>query len=60
MFDILKKLVSTVAPSGSESLLYDIVKSEIEPYVDEVYTDNLGSLIAHKKGEGEKVMFSAH
>ena len=60
MFDILKKLVATVAPSGSEKLLYDMVKAEIEPYVDEIYTDNLGSLIAHKKGEGEKVMFSAH
>lgn len=60
MFDILKKLVSITAPSGSEALLYDEIKKEIEPFVDEITVDALGNLIAHKKGAGKKVMFSAH
>lgn len=60
MLDTLKKLVAITAPSGSENLLYDTIKSEIEPYVDEIETDALGNLIAHKKGEGEKVLFAAH
>ena len=60
MLDILKKLTDVCAPSGSENLLYDIIKSEIEPFVDEIKTDALGNLIAHKKGEGEKVLFAAH
>ena len=36
MLDILKKLTEITAPSGSESLLYDMVKSEISPFVDEI------------------------
>lgn len=60
MLNLLKKLTDITAPSGSESLLFDVIKSEIEPYVDEIYTDALGNLTAHKKGNGKKVMFSAH
>lgn len=58
--DLLKKLTQTTAVSGNESGLFEVVKNEIEPFVDEIYTDNLGNLIARKKGNGKKVLFAAH
>lgn len=60
MLDILKRLTEITAPSGSENLLYELVKKEIEPFVDEIKTDALGNLIARKKGSGKKVMYCAH
>jgi endoglucanase len=33
---------------------------EIKPYVDKMWVDNFGNLVAHKKGKGQKVMFAAH
>ena len=64
MFDVLKlqkQLVAAACPSGSEykaisPLLADLAK----PFVDEVYTDAMGNLICHKKGNGKKVMLCAH
>lgn len=60
MLELLKKLTQTNAPSGSEERLHPLIISEIENYVDEISTDALGNLIAHKKGTGERVMFAAH
>lgn len=60
MLTLLKKLCEIQAPSGGENGLADVLAEEIRPYVDEVYQDALGNLIAHKKGEGPKLMFAAH
>lgn len=58
--EFLKRLCGTFSPSGSEENVREVIEKEISPYVDETYTDALGNLIAHKKGDGEKIMLTAH
>ena len=60
MFDLLKRLCETPAPSGCESRVSELIQAEIRPYVDSLETDALGNLIAHKKGNGKKLMLCAH
>ena len=57
---LLERLTKCAAPSGRESALCDILKAESEKFADEVYTDALGNLIVHKKGNGKKIMLAAH
>lgn len=56
LFDLLK----VSSPSGDEGLLLDIFESMVSPYVSEVSRDVNGNLIAHKKGNGKKVLLMAH
>ncbi len=58
--NLLKELTQTVAVSGSENNLFELIKSEIKDFVDDIYSDSLGNLIAHKRGEGKKLLFAAH
>jgi len=58
--ELLKKLTQETAVSGSESNLFELIKAEIKDYTDEIYTDSLGNLMAHKKGDGKKLLFAAH
>lgn len=60
MLELLKKLMKTGSVSGRETKICDIIKAECEKYADEVYTDNLGNLYAHKRGFGKKIMLAAH
>jgi tetrahedral aminopeptidase len=62
MNELIKKLVEAFGPSGFEDGLRDLIRPEIEKYADEISTDNLGNLIALKKGDGSglKVMIAAH
>ncbi|MBE6663306.1 MAG: M42 family metallopeptidase [Ruminococcaceae bacterium] len=60
MIDLIKKLMFTPSVSGREEKIREVIKNEITPYADEVYTDNMGNLIARKKGNGKKIMFCAH
>lgn len=60
MLDTLRKLTQYVAPSGGEANIAEYIASEIRPYVDEITTDPLGNVIAHKKGTGKKLLFAAH
>ena len=49
--------------SGDEENISAVLAAEIAPYVDKVYNDALGNLIAFKKGKGKKpkkLMFAAH
>ena len=54
--DLLERLVSTFSVSGNEGAVRKLIKSEIEKYVDEIYIDRLGNLIAHKKGKTDHLL----
>lgn len=58
--ELLKRLVEVYSPSGDEESIANIIKKEIEDYVDEVSVDSLGNLIARKKGNGKKIMIAGH
>jgi len=63
MKNLIQKLTETFSPSGYESALREIIRSEVEPLADEVRVDALGSLIARKgtKGKnGRRIMLAAH
>ncbi|NLN14507.1 MAG: M42 family metallopeptidase [Tissierellia bacterium] len=57
---LLSKLVEIYGPSSNEGRIRDFIREEIKDYVDEIRVDALGNLIARKKGEGKRVMISAH
>ena len=61
--DLLEKLCRTNGISGSEEKIRDLILSEIRPYADSLSVDNLGSIIAFKKGRktpDKKLLISAH
>jgi tetrahedral aminopeptidase len=58
--ELLKKLIESDGPSGSEGDIREIIKKEIRPFVDELYTDRFGNLIGRKKGKGANLMLVAH
>lgn len=58
--EFLKKLCETYSPSGNEDKVRELIKQEISTYADDVYVDQMGNLIVHKKGNGEKIMLAAH
>lgn len=59
---MLKELTDANGIPGNEREARDVMRKYIEPFADEVTTDNLGSLIAKKKGsqEGPKIMIAGH
>ncbi|MBI2084844.1 MAG: M42 family metallopeptidase [Candidatus Aenigmarchaeota archaeon] len=58
--ELLKKLVEAYGVSGNEGEVRELIKNEISKCVDEVHTDKLGNLVAHKKGKLPRVMLAAH
>ena len=58
--ELFRRLSEAPGPSGQEGEVRAIIRPEVEKLVDEVRTDTLGDLIAHKKGRGKKVMVAAH
>ncbi len=58
--ELLKKLCEAFGPSGCETEISAVIEEEMRPYADEIYSDNLGNLICHKKGTGKKIMYAAH
>ncbi|MEE0944516.1 MAG: M42 family metallopeptidase [Clostridia bacterium] len=57
---LLEKLTQSFGPSGRESDITQVIYDAVNGLADEVYTDALGNLIAHKKGDGKKIMLAAH
>jgi putative aminopeptidase FrvX len=58
--ELLKKLSNAHGVSGSESSVFTIIKKELKGYVDEIYEDPMGNLIATKRGNPFTVMLAAH
>jgi len=57
---LMNELSDIISPSGREKNVREYIEKQIKDYVDEIKVDSLGNLIAHKKGTGKKIMFSAH
>jgi len=65
MLEMLKKLVHANGISGNESCIRNVIIELLCNNVDSIKTDNMGNLIAFKKGTGEssaraKIMIAAH
>ncbi len=60
MLERLKILSELYGVSGDERRVRKYIREQVEPLCDEVYTDRMGNLYAHKKGVGKKVMVCAH
>ena len=58
---LLKKICLTPGAPGYEQKIRELVIKEVTPLVDEISVDAMGSVIAIKKGKGDKrVMVAAH
>lgn len=57
---LLKRLTEAFGVSGREDEVRALISDEVRGFADEVYTDSLGNLIAHKKGNGKRIMLAAH
>ena len=62
-FDLLKKLCATPGVAGFEDEVIILLQNELKPYVDKIEVDQLGNVIATKKGSNPKaptIMIDAH
>ncbi len=57
---ILRALNFAHSPSGDEGDISALIYTMARPWADEITSDVMGNLVAHKKGNGPKVMFAAH
>lgn len=59
---LLKTLSELNGASGAEKPIRDMLRQTLEPYVDRLFIDKMGNLIAEKniQGVGPKVMLAAH
>lgn len=63
-YELLKELTQAWGVAGRESRVRAIILRELEGLCDSAYVDNIGNIIALKKGRGgedaRKIMLSAH
>ena len=60
-FKLLKALSEVAGPSGFESRIREMISKEFAKDVDSVTTDNMGNLVAFRKGKSDKkLMIAAH
>lgn len=60
VMETLEKLSNAHGISGYEEEIREIIKRELEEYVDEFKIDKLGNIIAIKNGSAPSVMIAAH
>ena len=59
--DLLRLVHETPGAPDHEQRIREVVMKEVKPFVDELYTDNMGNVYAVKKGKSrKKVMVAAH
>jgi endoglucanase len=59
--ELLQRLCETPGIASQEGPIRSVIQAELEPLVDSVRVDALGSLIGYRKGKGgPKVMIAAH
>ena len=58
--EMLEAFCQADGVSGYEKEATRVMKSYLEGYCDEIQYDYLGSLVAHKKGVGPKVLLTGH
>ncbi|RLI75428.1 M42 family peptidase [Archaeoglobales archaeon] len=59
-WELIKKLSNAHGISGFEDDIKDIIKAELEKYVDEIKIDNMGNVVCIKNGNNLKLMVAAH
>ena len=59
-YNLLKKLVNAHGTSGYENEIREIIKEELEGYVDEIRTDSMGNIMAIRNGDAPSIMLAAH
>lgn len=59
---LLKSICEIEGAPGHEKPIRDLVMNEVKDLVDDVYIDNMGNLIAKKRGKdaGKRAMIAAH
>jgi len=57
---MFKELTEAPGVPGNEAPAREVMRKFITPYADEVYMDNLGSLIARKGTQGPKILIAGH
>ncbi|MGZ7049733.1 MAG: M42 family peptidase, partial [Methanobacterium sp.] len=62
MTKLLEKLSNAPGVSGFEEEIRKIITSELKEHVDKIEKDNMGNIIATKKGKknGKKIKVAAH
>lgn len=58
--ELLRRLTQADCPSGNEHAIREMIIEEVKQFSDEIFVDTLGNLIVRKKGNGKKLMLSAH
>jgi endoglucanase len=57
---LLEEFSNACGISGHEKRVRALLEAKLRPYVDEIRTDNMGNLIATRRGKGPRVMLAAH
>lgn len=57
---LIKQLTEAFGPSGEENQVASLIEQTIKEKVDRLYVDNLGNLVAVRKGPSPRVVISAH
>ncbi len=57
---LLFNLMEADGVSGREGEVRRMIQKEIKSHVDEIFVDQMGNLVAHKKGKKPTIVFAAH
>lgn len=60
LIDLIQSIAAGAGISGQEQKTAAQIRRLAEPYADEVCTDAMGNVICHKRGQGKRILFSAH